>query len=47
MMVLPTVRLRLPCVAQARYGYERIVMVGDGATDLEARQPDAANIFIG
>jgi phosphoserine phosphatase len=32
---------------QAKYGYETIVMVGDGATDLEARQPDAANIFIG
>eukprot|EP00879_Flechtneria_rotunda_P017585 GHRR01018435.1.p1 GENE.GHRR01018435.1~~GHRR01018435.1.p1 ORF type:complete len:205 (+),score=69.83 GHRR01018435.1:435-1049(+) len=32
---------------KARYGYQRIVMVGDGATDLEARQPDAASIFIG
>ncbi|KAF8065537.1 hypothetical protein HT031_003138 [Scenedesmus sp. PABB004] len=32
---------------KAKYGYERIAMVGDGATDMEARQPDAANIFIG
>ena len=32
---------------QKKYGYERIVMVGDGATDLEARTPDAASIFIG
>lgn len=32
---------------QKKYGYNRVVMVGDGATDLEARTPDAANIFIG
>lgn len=32
---------------QRKFGYERIVMVGDGATDLEARQPDAAGLFIG
>lgn len=28
------------------FGYERVVMVGDGATDLEARQPGGAEIFI-
>jgi soluble P-type ATPase len=33
--------------AQSKYSYNRIAMVGDGATDMEARQPDAANIFIG
>lgn len=32
---------------QKVHGYSRVVMVGDGATDLEARTPDAANIFIG
>lgn len=32
---------------QKTHGYSSIVMVGDGATDLEARQPDAAGIFIG
>lgn len=35
------------CYEQAKFGYQRIVAVGDGATDMEARQPDAANIFIG
>lgn len=35
------------CVLQKKYGYSRVAMVGDGATDLEARLPDAANIFIG
>jgi hypothetical protein len=39
--------LCLCCLKQAKYGYQRIVAVGDGATDMEARQPDAANIFIG
>lgn len=29
------------------YGYQSVVMVGDGATDLEARQPGGAEIFIG
>lgn len=29
-----------------QFGYERVVMVGDGATDLEARQPGGAEIFI-
>jgi soluble P-type ATPase len=33
--------------AQKQHGYSRVVMVGDGATDLEARAPDAAAIFIG
>ncbi|KAL6908206.1 hypothetical protein ACP4OV_002376 [Aristida adscensionis] len=28
------------------HGYKTIVMVGDGATDLEARQPGGADIFI-
>lgn len=28
-------------------GLRRVVMVGDGATDLEARQPGGAEIFIG
>ncbi|KAL6654670.1 hypothetical protein ACP70R_008135 [Stipagrostis hirtigluma subsp. patula] len=28
------------------HGYKNIVMVGDGATDLEARQPGGADIFI-
>jgi len=32
---------------KAKFGYKTIAMVGDGATDLEARQPDAADIFIG
>lgn len=32
---------------KATHGYKRIVMVGDGATDLEARAPDAAAAFIG
>eukprot|EP00877_Chromochloris_zofingiensis_P006035 jgi/Chrzof1/1685/Cz10g17070.t1 len=30
-----------------RFGYKTIVAVGDGATDLEARQPGAADLFIG
>lgn len=32
---------------KATYGYERVVMVGDGATDLEARLDGAASLFIG
>ncbi len=45
-------RQRHPCCCcprppQAMYGYETIVMVGDGATDLEARRPGAADMFIG
>ncbi len=32
---------------QEKYGYRSLVMVGDGATDLEARQPGGAEIFIG
>ncbi len=32
---------------QERHGYKCLVMVGDGATDLEARQPGGAEIFIG
>ena len=34
-------------VHQAQYGYAPLVMVGDGATDAEARQPGGADIFIG
>eukprot|EP00899_Mesostigma_viride_P000127 jgi/Mesvir1/10114/Mv16833-RA.1 len=29
------------------HGYKNFVMIGDGATDLEARQPGGAQIFIG
>lgn len=32
---------------QDKYGYKPLVMVGDGATDLEARQSGGADIFIG
>lgn len=32
---------------QEKYGYKTLVMVGDGATDLEARQPGGAEMFIG
>ena len=32
---------------QEQFGFSRLVMVGDGATDLEARQPGGADIFIG
>lgn len=32
---------------KARHGYGTIVMVGDGATDLEARQQGGADLFIG
>ncbi|KAJ1263300.1 hypothetical protein BS78_09G173000 [Paspalum vaginatum] len=28
------------------YGYKTVVMIGDGATDLEARQPGGADLFI-
>lgn len=28
------------------HGYQRLVMMGDGATDLEARQPGGADIFV-
>lgn len=34
-------------VRQAQYGYAPLVMVGDGATDAEARRPGGADIFIG
>jgi hypothetical protein len=39
--------LLLLLLLQQKYGYSRVAMVGDGATDLEARLPDAANIFVG
>lgn len=32
---------------QAKHGLDTMVMVGDGATDLEARQPGGADLFIG
>ena len=32
---------------QEKYGFNRLVMVGDGATDLEAKSPGGADIFIG
>ena len=32
---------------QARHGYFPVVMIGDGATDLEARQEGGADLFIG
>ena len=32
---------------QEKYDFRRLAMVGDGATDLEARQPGGADIFIG
>ena len=31
---------------KAKFGFKTVVMVGDGATDLEARQPGGADIFI-
>lgn len=31
----------------ATHGLRRVVMIGDGATDLEARQQGGAEIFIG
>ena len=34
-------------ILQKSLGYEKMVMVGDGATDLEARQIGGADIFIG
>eukprot|EP00208_Stichococcus_sp_RCC1054_P004468 CAMPEP_0206145770 /NCGR_PEP_ID=MMETSP1473-20131121/28474_1 /ASSEMBLY_ACC=CAM_ASM_001109 /TAXON_ID=1461547 /ORGANISM="Stichococcus sp, Strain RCC1054" /LENGTH=238 /DNA_ID=CAMNT_0053542107 /DNA_START=219 /DNA_END=935 /DNA_ORIENTATION=+ len=32
---------------KAKHGLDTMVMVGDGATDLEARQPGGADLFIG
>ncbi|KAK9828777.1 hypothetical protein WJX72_002034 [[Myrmecia] bisecta] len=34
-------------VIKAQHGYSPLIMVGDGATDLEARQPGGAEMFIG
>ena len=34
-------------VMQAQHNYSPLVMVGDGATDLEARQEGGADLFIG
>jgi hypothetical protein len=47
------VRLQHQCsqrdytVPQAKHGLSSMVMIGDGATDLEARQPGGADLFIG
>ena len=35
------------CVWQAEHGCKSLVMIGDGATDLEARQEGGADLFIG
>ena len=32
---------------QAQHHYSPLIMVGDGATDLEARQEGGADLFIG
>ena len=32
---------------QERFGISSLVMVGDGATDAEARQPGGADLFVG
>lgn len=46
----PTARSGGKAVAIAqikqKFGYKKLVMVGDGATDLEARRPGGADIFI-
>ena len=34
-------------LVQAQHGFKELVAIGDGATDLEARQPGGADIFIG
>ncbi len=36
-----------PAGLQAKHGLKSMVMVGDGATDLESRQPGGADLFIG
>ena len=35
------------CQLQAQHHYSPLVMIGDGATDLEARQEGGADLFIG
>ena len=32
---------------QEKWGYEHVIMVGDGATDMEARLEGVASLFIG
>lgn len=39
--------LTVMVLRQAQYGYAPLVMVGDGATDAEARRPGGADVFIG
>lgn len=36
-----------PALLQAEHNHSPLVMVGDGATDLEARQSGGADLFIG
>ena len=43
----PTCALTTPLLHQEQCGYAPLVMVGDGATDAEARRPGAADVFIG
>jgi hypothetical protein len=45
-LALP-MNISTPYNLQDKYGYEDVVMVGDGATDLEARLEGAASLFIG
>ena len=40
-------KARVVAELKARHGFGKVVMIGDGATDLEARQPGAAAAFIG
>jgi len=40
-------KARAAAFLKSKHGHETLVMVGDGATDLEARTPEGANIFIG
>ena len=35
------------CTWQERHGCQSLVMIGDGATDLEAREKGGADMFIG
>lgn len=40
-------KARVVSYLKQKHNYTNVVMIGDGVTDLEARQPDAADIFIG
>lgn len=39
--------VRVYVVMQAQHTYSPLVMIGDGATDLEAKQEGGADLFIG